>query len=552
MKKIFYLAISLFFLFATKVDARDTIYSINMDIYLDKSGNANITEVWDVKADGGTEWFKQIENMGNSNISNFTVYMDNAPLTYKEWNIGENLEQKKGYYGINKIEDGIELCFGKADFNRHTFRFSYTLSNFVFNTNDSQILIWRLVNKTDANFSDFKIIIRSYYQFPDSLDVWATGYKGLAYVKDGIITISNEDMDKMTNDSYVVALVKFPLNTFETENAHDTFKSFEDVQKAYSEGTYAYDEMTTKEKIIMAIAGCSFLGGMAFLINYIVKRTGYGYIDNKTINKKDTPNFRDIPCDKDIFYANALMKLNSFGYTETNIFGALILKWVKENKIDFIKKENQGLLKNKEESILDLRKKNTFTNSNEEKLFNAMYEASEDGLLEKEEFVKWSRNNADRFLKIFTSFYDDTLNELKKKDYIYKRRNKAECKYYNVMNDKIYEDSKRLLGLKKFLEEFSNMKERETIEVHIWDEYLMFAYLFGIADKVYKQLKNLYPEVIEKGDIDSNTMMMAHDFSTHTVSSAISAARNYSAGGGGFSTGGGGGGSFGGGFSGGR
>ena len=38
------------------------------------------------------------------------------------------------------------------------------------------------------------------------------------------------------------------------------------------------------------------------------------------------------------------------------------------------------------------------------------------------------------------------------------------------------------------------MDTKEVLEVHIWDEYLMFAYLFGIADKVAKQLKNMYPE----------------------------------------------------------
>ena len=66
------------------------------------------------------------------------------------------------------------------------------------------------------------------------------------------------------------------------------------------------------------------------------------------------------------------------------------------------------------------------------------------------------------------------------------------------MDDVIYEDSKKLYGLKKFLQEFSSINTRETLEVHIWDEYLMFAYLFGIADKVAKQLKNLYPELMEQ------------------------------------------------------
>ena len=100
------------------------------------------------------------------------------------------------------------------------------------------------------------------------------------------------------------------------------------------------------------------------------------------------------------------------------------------------------------------------------------------------------------------------------------------------------------------------MNTKETIEVHIWDEYLMFAYLFGIADKVAQQLKNLYPELLEQQqNMDYTTIMMINHFSTTAVSAASAArsnAENYHAGGGGFGLGGGGfGAGGGGGFSGG-
>ena len=100
------------------------------------------------------------------------------------------------------------------------------------------------------------------------------------------------------------------------------------------------------------------------------------------------------------------------------------------------------------------------------------------------------------------------------------------------------------------------MDTKETLEVKIWDEYLMFAYLFGMADKVSKQLKNLYPEYIEqeleRNNLDLNTLVLINSMTTRSVnaaSAARSAAQSYSSGGGGFSSGGGGGGSFGGGGS---
>ena len=123
------------------------------------------------------------------------------------------------------------------------------------------------------------------------------------------------------------------------------------------------------------------------------------------------------------------------------------------------------------------------------------------------------------------------------------------------MDDIIYEDSTKLYGLKKYLQEFSDMKNKEAFEVKLWDEYLMFAYIFGMADKVAKQFKNLYPEIIQEmqeSNFNYDTFIFVNNLSTRSVSaasSARSAAQSYSSGGGGFSSGGGGGGSFGGGGS---
>lgn len=555
IKKLF-LLVSIFVLSITNVKA-NTIYSINVDVNIDKNANAEITETWKVKGTDGTEWYHPFRDLGESKISNFTVSMDGTPLTYKNWRVSESLSQKAGYYGINYTSTDTELCFGKTDFNEHTFVAKYTVSNFVFNTDDAQVTYWTFFPKfQNVDFQNFSINIRSYYEFPDTLDVWGYGYKGYAYVKDGMISLSNSE-DSDVNDVYVVLLAKYPQNTFDTNYTTSKFSNFDDVLDAGNEGTFEYDYGNgEKESLWQTIK--NVLGGLVWFIitipvivisSIVAISGGYGYKGNKTIDKKSLPNFRDIPCNKDIYYANALLFLNNFEYKETNILGAIILKWVKQEKVGFIK-QDVGIFK-KEQNCLDLRNKPTFENTNEEKLFNLMYEASGDGILEPKEFGKWAKKNYSEFFNVFKSFKDDELSKLRTEGHITKRVDKQECKKKNVMDDVIYEDSKKLYGLKKFLQEFSSINTRETLEVHIWDEYLMFAYLFGIADKVAKQLKNLYPELMEQQqNMDYTTIMMINNFSTTTVqaaSSARSAAESYHSGGGGFSVGGGGGGSFGGG-----
>ena len=129
MKKRLLLFIFLLLLCPLYVYA-DHIYDIDMNIYLEEDGTAKITEVWDVKADSGTEWYKQLYNLGNQELSDFTVSMDDRDLQYKSWNVDESLSAKSGYYGINYVSEGLELCFGKGDMSRHKFTLNYKLSNF--------------------------------------------------------------------------------------------------------------------------------------------------------------------------------------------------------------------------------------------------------------------------------------------------------------------------------------------------------------------------------------------------------------------------------------
>ncbi len=218
----------------------DEIYEIDMKINILKDGTANITEVWDVEAGfgGTTEWYKQMYQLGNSEVNNFKVLMDGVELKEKTWDINETREEKAGYYGINYVNEGIELCFGIVDYERHQFTLSYSITNFIYNTFDSQVLYWTLIPKLNMDLDKFNISVDSYYEFPDTLDVWGYGYDGYVYVSDGKIEM-NDPYYGLDDDEYVVLLAKFPLNTFETKNTYDGYNYFDDV---YDDASYGVEE----------------------------------------------------------------------------------------------------------------------------------------------------------------------------------------------------------------------------------------------------------------------------------------------------------------------
>lgn len=562
MKKIIFFIICLF----TLNIYANQIYNIDIEVNIDKKANAFITEKWHVKGTNGTEWYKPLRNLGKSKLTNFTVSMDGEELLMKKWNINETLQEKSGYYGINYTNNDTELCFGKGDFNEHTFILKYQLSNYIFKTQDADVLYWTyLPVLQNVNFKNMSVTIKSYYPFPDTLDVWGYGYEGYAFVKNGLIRLQNNENISM-NGNYVVALAKFPLNTFDTNYTVDEFKTFDDVLNTSQRGStphtssdYIDNENTHYEVIsnsnnddhdalLMSGIGILSFTSIVTIIGFSISHIGYGYKNNKKIKYKDIPYFRDIPCNKDLYYANALLYLNDFNTNETNIMGAIILKWIKEKKISFIK--NQTKFLKKEKNSLDLRGNSLFTNENERKLFNMMYNASRDGILENKELERWAHNNYKKFFNLFKEIKEQEIKKLRMEGHIYKRTDKKECKKKQVMDDIIYNDSVKLLGLKKFLLNFSSLSEKEVKEIHIWDEYLMFAYLLGIADKVYKQLNKLYPTLLQEYNLDYNTFVIINNMSrsaTHSAQSAKQMAESYSSGGGGFSSSGGGGGSFGGG-----
>lgn len=555
MKKIIF---TLVLFLVPSIILANEINNIDMKIYVDNNGTAHVTEEWTTKLNEGTEGYKPYYNLGESKISNFKVSMNGKEYTYKsDYDINASFNEKKYKNGFHYIDNGVELCFGITNYGKNTYTLSYDISNFVVNTSDGYQMIYWTLFPYDYNPSPERVYIKIYsdFKYADTLDVWGYGkYGAPTYVYDGYIEMDSEST--VTSSEYMTILVKFPENTFTLDTAVD--KTFDEYLNMANEGatTYKVQKKNFFQKLLSYIPVLISIF-IPFAIVFIAIRSsivnGYGYKNNKTIDKKNTPLYRDIPCNKDIYYANTLVKLNNTlfnNYKETNIFGAIILKWVKENKVKFIN-QTKGVF-NKETSSIDLTLNPTFDNVLEKELFDIMYEASADGILETKELEKWCNKNYSKFFNLFERINTVEIHKLKNDNHIYNRTDKNECKKKNVMDDTIYEDSTKLYGLKKFLDEFSKIDTREVLEVHIWDEYLMFAYIFGIADKVAKQLKNLYPEVLEDPNnyIDLDTILYINYLSNRSVNAASTArsrAESYSSGGGGFSSGGGGGGSFGGG-----
>ena len=559
MKKIFYyLCIGLFLLLIPISVKAINIDEVDIDAYVDQNGNAHIKETWvNPKAEGSwTEFYKTYDNLGDMTISDFTVSYNKQPYTYVDsWDINESFSEKSFKNGIYYEDSKTELCFGISNYSSGTYVLTYTINNFIVKLDDADMIYFNFISEGN-NINNFHLKLYADEEFSSDIPVWGYGRKdGTAYVYDGYIEMNSEG--SINENQYIVLLAKFPKNTFNSTYSIDKdFNYYEELAKKGSTSSVYSNPIV---KFLLGIFSF-IISNIWFIIILIIGIFTAKNMKNKIGSNKydfgkegrklsnDIPMIRDIPT-KDLYEVYLYATAFNFNKSNTDLLGAILLKWLKEGKITINKVESK--ISKKEESAIVLNPSFASENEYETKLHKWMYEASIDGILESKEFEKWCKKNYDKILKWFDNVLDYETDKLLE-NFTLNKDDKSRI----IVTDKFRSEAAKVKGVKLFLNEFSRMDEKEAIEVNMWEYYLMYAQIFGIADKVAKQFKKLYPEVIEAYEerygYNFTDYMFIHSISTSGMSTAISSrdrANAYSSGGGGFSSGGGGGGSFGGGGS---
>ena len=174
--------------------------------------------------------------------------------------------------------------------------------------------------------------------------------------------------------------------------------------------------------------------------------------------------------------------------------------------------------------------------------------AGDDAVLQHREFSRWASRNAETVSDWVKAVDGEGHRELCEDRYIEADGLSPEGKI----------QARNAIGFKKYLEDFTIINERKSVEVALWRDYMVFASLYGIARKVAKELRDIDPKVFEEVvgydyPTMSNVLVFSDRMGTGMMSAVNSFAQTASSvgGHGGFSSIGGGGGFHGGGFGGG-
>lgn len=470
----------------TSVFGRNVVRDVAISLNLQADGTANVTEVWTVDVTEGTEWYLVRENLGDIVVEGLSVSDETGHkyLVEPEWNSDRPRSEKARRCGIIHKRKGVEICWGIGDYGSRVYTASYRMTRAVKTLRDADMLHLQLLSpgisskpqhvsvrisapgltKENVRFWGFGFEGRSWFETPEDADASRCG------------AVCMESTGRLRS---VIALLRFEKGLFNSPSVQN--RGFEDVLAEALDGAHFEDEGDEDDgavlgmlfSLIMTLAGAFTVVAGALTSKRRVLGCRPSQVDW----------CRDVPYGGDLLAANYTLGRLGEIKKGSSFASAMILRMIYrgaletgkagENKVDIYFNDEKA-------SGLDPEAR---------ELYDMLKAASgSDLILQDKEFSRWSKRNWKRVNKWVTDASERGSKALRGLghigSYFYTDAGKAEAR--------------KLLGFKKFLSDFTLVKERGSHEVGLWQDYLVYASLFGIADQVAKELHDIDPKLFEE------------------------------------------------------
>lgn len=561
------------------------IDTIDILVKLDVQGTAHIAEYWKVSVDdSNTEWYISLKNMHNMPISDFRVFDYETGEYFKDdtpWVVERTRSEKRGLSGVKKPSaDSYELCWGVGSSGPHSWSAEYKIEGFVKQYKDGAGFNHCFVNyglSAAPHFVRTTIVMADSTPITyDNARIWAFQYTGVCLFEGGAVVAQSSE--SLSPSQSMVVMCIFPQGIFQSPNVVDDtigtmkWEALEgsDYLEHYTEEDYAQgknvlsaNEKTTmswsevlevlKYFIMFVVIMLLGFGGLFFVLTFGITVVYYvlsylWYIvrlrpliiyfrRKKVLGEEEHPYFRGLPIKGNLnrtFYLFDTYNYRVWTLEKDNLYAAYLVRLMRLKALTMITTEENGELVNR----LKVAENMTFNEENKadakamEFFYKIIKEASGENLiLEKGELEKYKIAHEEVNKQLEVIMKTEDTSEATPKEF------------------------QEVTGLENFLKDFTLLDRRGAVEVELWDEYLVYATLYGIADQVMKNFKESCPEYFQLSYLGNQLIdkrgSVISDFNAFTgvsnLSSSLSSSWGRSSGGGGRSSGGGGGGHSGGG-----
>ena len=481
-----------FYLFVfLPICARPHLGNLDIRVELSPNGDARITETRQMSIDSeGTECYIVIGNLSGSEVRDLTV-TDETGTVYEnigEWVIDRSRSQKQNRCGIVYKRNGYELCWGLGQSGSRTYTTSYTVTRLVKGYEDADGFNYMFVAEGINPYPDhvkLTIVPADTTQFTtDNTRIWGFRYRGEVNLIDGNIVA--ETTESFSRESAMIVMAAFNKGIFQPE---DTLEGkFEDLQNRAFEGSDYIEEKSFFDKLMAILFLCFWLFIALIPVFYTAYKLWKIWRANREINR-NLLWYRDIPYNGDLLHANGI--INAYKYVHANYSNLLSAEILKLIYLGSLKVQQVADNKGKPSPTIVIGEEPKEEGEERDvRLRRQIYKifsnaAGKDGILQPKELERYMERKAASLQGFSTLLHRDVKFE------------DAERERKIGPNDRV----SQVFGLRKYLKDFTLANERHVQEVGLWKDYLIYATLFGNADQVLKDMKEINPEYLQMDQI---------------------------------------------------
>lgn len=479
-------------LLCTSALATSRVPEMEFDVALRPDGAAHITQIWTTDADEGTEFYLGCRDSGYLTITDFSVSDQNGPYVYVEdWDVDASFEEKANRCGILETGEGVELCWGISEYGDNRYTIEYVLHDLVGSYSDTDGFNHRFVDQMSFFPTDVTLTIRNEDGTPltdEICDIWAFGFDGQIRFEDGVIRAWSEaPLEGGAHMTVMVSLEKGVLSPQRVvEGSFETVKERALAGSDYGDSEdAAWDDepLTAWDALLFAAI---ILTPVLLILLLVVLLVKVGKARRKK-RMEQSDYFRDAPNGGDLNVTYQL-GLCSGLCEEDALLGAYLMRLI-----------SQGCLESADDSLdaepvrLRLNHGPQSGNVYDDALYTILEAAAgADSVLDPNELEHYCGQNYVPLSRFMESCERSGKQALVRSGCL----KGAVLDHDKDLTKKGQRELDEVYGLKHFLLDFSLIHERGVKEAVIWQDYMVYALMLGIADKLEAQIQELYPDQV--------------------------------------------------------
>lgn len=484
MKKKIIIIFIMFFAFITPIYAKENVNSVDINITIDESGSATITEEWIIKQQQNKLFTRKFHNVKDMKISDIKI-IDNLMNSYDHTNSIKTIEDNKYYFDDGKYS---KYLYFQTDGTDKDVIVQYKINNIVTKFKDKEALNWTVFSSVpNQEIGNLNIYVSSSLSLTELNTVlYAIGKNITGEIKDGKIHLFQSFIN---NESDVIMLASISELKFKKYLKNDMNMSdyYRHISKKSSVTVFLEDLL--HEHIHQLVIVCIIIIILIIIINAVIKivkrkdqfHNFVTFNKNRTLGDMSQIPYHDaIPCGGDLYKIDFYSNIYNISKSRSNLIGAIIMKWIFDGILTIQNSDDKYSILIKDNQVFD--------RDLDLELYNILKSASSNLILDNNKLLRYAEENSKQVMDWYDAGITQTVRDEYLKRNILLKRNKM------VMNKITEDDAFKVQGLKRYLLNFNQVPRQTELNEQVYKYLIICSILLGVDETLGKEILRKNPD----------------------------------------------------------